>query len=128
MTEVLNLVFPEGIVDLITELVPQDPEIEWESLYGSTTIYMTKHFITYGGGPDGGYVYFYKEREVGWYSWERNWGTPPVYTKVDGQIALCFGDSELIAVVPLDYEPPEDEETIIASEEWSEMISTEDNE
>ena len=128
MTEVLNLVFPEGIVDLIAELVPQDPEVEWESLYGSTTIYRTKHFITYGGGPEGGYVYFYREREAGWYSWERNWGTPPVYTKVEGQIAFCFGDSELIAVVPHDYEPPEDEEIIIASEDWSELISSDNKE
>ena len=124
MVEVLNQVFPDGVVDLIAELVPEDPEIEWEEVFGSTVIYKTKHMITYGGGPEGGYVYFYREREAGWYKWERGWFQEPRYTKVDGQVAIWFDDGvERIAVVPDDYEPDEDEEIIICSDEWSETIS-----
>jgi hypothetical protein len=126
MAEVLNQVFPEGIVNHIAELIPRDPEIEWETVFGSTVIYKTKHMITYGGGPEGGYVYFFREREAGWYSWRRDWFQPPVYTKVEGQVAIWWDDGvERIGVVPHDYEPPEDEEIIICSDEWSEMISDE---
>ena len=124
MVEVLNQILPEGVVDQIAELIPEDPEIEWDTTYGSTVIWRTKHFITYGGGPEGGYVYFYRERERGWYKWERGWFQEPTYTKVDGQVAIWFDDGvERIAVVPHDYEPDEDEDIIICSDEWSEMIS-----
>jgi len=95
----------------------------WVS-FSITVIWRTKHFITYGGGPEGGYVYFYRERERGWYKWERGWFQEPTYTKVDGQVAIWFDDGvERIAVVPHDYEPDEDEDIIICSDEWSEMIS-----
>jgi hypothetical protein len=57
MVEVLSQILPEGVVEQIAELIPEDPEIEWETTYGSTVIWRTKHFITYGGGPEGGYVY-----------------------------------------------------------------------
>ena len=70
MVEVLNQILPEGVVDQIAELIPEDPEIEWDTVYGTTVIWRTKHTITYGGGPEGGYVYFYRERERGWYKWE----------------------------------------------------------
>ncbi len=36
------------------------------NFYGSVNIYKTEHVVTYGGGPEGGYVYFYKERDPGW--------------------------------------------------------------
>ena len=39
MVEVLSHVFPEGVVDHIAELIPEDPEIEWETVFGSTVIY-----------------------------------------------------------------------------------------
>jgi len=53
MVEVLSQILPEGVVDHIAELIPEDPEIEWETVYGSTVIWRTKHMITYGGGPEG---------------------------------------------------------------------------
>ena len=40
--------------------------------------------ITYGGGPEGGYVCFFREREPGWYSWARGWGAEPTYTLIRG--------------------------------------------
>ena len=121
MVEVLNQVLPEGIVDHIAGLIPEDPEIEWETVYGSTMIHKTKHFITYGGGPEGGYVYFYREREAGWYKWERGWFQQPTYTKLDGTIAIWWDDDvERIGVVPNDYEPPEDEDITIMTADFME--------
>ena len=116
MVEVLTQFFPDAIVDNIAAYAA--PEIEWETVYGSTMIYKTKHIITYGGGPEGGYVYFYKEREPGWYAWERDWFKPPSYQKVDGQIAIWWDDrTERIGLVPHDYEPDEDEDITIMSAE-----------
>ena len=108
MTEMLNELFPDDIAENIAEFMPV--VIEWATVHGSTEIYKTKHIITYGGGPEGGFVYFYREREAGWYSWDRGWFQSAVYTKVDGQIAIWLDDDvERIGVVPHDYEPGEDE-------------------
>ena len=39
--------------------IPMDEdEDEWETLYGFTEIYQTQHYLTSGGGPEGGYVFF----------------------------------------------------------------------
>ena len=109
MTEILNQLFPDDIAVNIAEYIP--PPIDWTTVYGSTVIYKTKHIITFGGGPDGGFVYFYREREAGWYSWTRDWFRSPVYTKVDGKIAIWWDDDgvEKISVVPPDYEPDADD-------------------
>ena len=74
-------VFDESIVQNIQDFLPTDPDPleDFETLYGSIRIYQTKHYITYGGGPEGGYVYFYKEREAGWYKWHCDWGQKPTY-------------------------------------------------
>ena len=77
MVEALRYIMPDGVVEDIDAFIPRRPEIEWEAVYGSTTIYATQRFITHGGGPGGGYVYFYRERPAGWYRWERSWGAPP---------------------------------------------------
>ena len=38
------------LIDRIHDYVPVDPEeIEWETLYGWTMIYQTKHYLTHGG-------------------------------------------------------------------------------
>ena len=110
MAELLNQLFPEGIAENIADFI-LPPPIEWTTVYGSTKIYQTKHIVTYGGGSEGGFVYFYREREAGWYSWGRGWFQPAVYTKVDGKIAIWWDDDvERIGVVPHDYEPDEDED------------------
>ena len=54
MAQVLRSVFPEELIDHIAALMPEDHRIEWETVYGATLIYRTKHFVTYGGGPEGG--------------------------------------------------------------------------
>ena len=121
MVEVLTRFFPDAIVDNIAAYAATE-EIEWETVYGFTMIYKTKHIITYGGGPEGGYVYFYKEREPGWYAWERDWLTTPTYKKLDGQIAIWWGDgTEKIGVLHRDYEPSEDDDITIMRAELMEM-------
>ena len=104
MVEALLHILPLDIVDRIADLVPRRPEVEWETVYGITVIYKTRHIITYGGGPEGGYVYFYKERCPGWYKWERTWGTEPTYTKIpSGQVATTWiDDTEYIGILPDD--------------------------
>jgi hypothetical protein len=107
--EILNeLNLPSEIVQRIAEYAEEDvlDTLDWEAVCGTTIIYRTKHVLTYGGGPEGGYVYLYKEREAGWYEWRRDWGTPPTYTKVDGMLVQRFDeqDVELIAVAPYDFE------------------------
>ena len=113
MAEVLRQFLPDGVVGNIEAFIPRRPEVEWETLYGSTTIYETKHFLTYGGGPEGGFVYFYRERPAGWYRWERDWGTEPTYTKIPGgQVATAWiDDVEKIGILPDDdYDWDEDED------------------
>ena len=114
----LNL-FGESIAQNIQELIPKDPPVEWETQRGTTRIYQTKHYITYGGGPEGGYVYFYREREAGWYKWERDWFKPPSYTKIDGTVAMTIMDdgSERIGALPENWE-----EVVEFDEDWHVII------
>ncbi len=59
--------------------------MDWKTVYGIVNIYKSKHIVTYGGGPEGGYVY--KERDPGWYRWRRTWFQSPAYTKMlTGQV------------------------------------------
>ena len=96
------------LVDRIHDYIPADADdIEWETLYGWTTIYQTKHYITYGGGPEGGYVYFFRERQAGWYRWSRDWMQEPKYELITtGQIAIRHSEDEdeNIAILPPDWE------------------------
>ena len=113
MVEALLHVLPLGIVDHVAGIIPRRPEVEWETVYGITVIYKTRHIITYGGGPEGGYVHFYKERPAGWYRWERAWGPEPTYTKIaGGQVATAWiDDVEKIGILPDDdYDWDEDED------------------
>lgn len=115
MTEVLSSLIPPEVVANIEAFLPEpawDEDLEWHHIYGTTTIYRTKHFITYGGGPEGGYVFFFRERSPGWYRWHRGWGGEPTYEKVDGFLLQKFDEDgcEYVAEVPDDYEydGPED--------------------
>ncbi len=100
--------------------------IEWETLYDKVRLWETSHYITYGGGPEGGYVYFYREREPGWYSWNREWFQEATYTKIDeGQVVFRIDEDggEFIAVVPDDWEYEQDEEEVIIIGDGEEMQS-----
>ena len=64
---------------------------DWKTLYGSTEISGVKHLLTYGGGGEGGFVFFYQSRAPGWHSWDRNWFKPPSYQKIDDRIYISSG-------------------------------------
>ena len=117
MTLAFANVFDDSILQNIQDFIPQET-IEWDNLYGKCHIYRTDHYITYGGGPEGGYVYFYREREPGWYSWNRGWLGKPTYAKIEGVVVFRIDEdgSECIAVVPngrWEYEADEDETIIV---------------
>ena len=90
---------PTPVVLNVAAFVP----IDRDSLYGNTTIDGVKHFVTYGGGPEGGYVYFPGQ---GWKKWHRDWFQEASYAKVQhGQVAFLINadGSEEIAVIPFDW-------------------------
>ena len=67
------------------ELCGFDQRNDWtrfNGLYGWTMIGPTgkvKHYITYGGGPEGGIVHF---KGKGWYIWHRSWDVACTYLKI----------------------------------------------
>ena len=116
MTLAFANVFDDSIIQNIQDFLPQRLMI-WETLYGKCRIYQTDHYITYGGGPEGGYVYFYREREAGWYSWHRDWFTEMIYTKLDDRRVVVFrideDGCEFVAVVSHMWEYDQDDDEII---------------
>ena len=63
MAKVLLNVFDVDVVHNIHESIPRRPYVDWEVIGGFTMLYKTKHLVTYSGGGEGGYVYFYLERQ-----------------------------------------------------------------
>ena len=102
MAVALLSVFDVDVVQNIHDFIPRRPDVEWEEIAGYTMIYKTKHLQTYSGGPEGGYVYFYKERLPGWYKWNRGWGSEPCYAYIDDGVvaAKWTGDVEYTNVLP----------------------------
>ena len=106
MALALMNIFDEAIVERIQDFIPDDPPNpldDFDHLLGTVQIYQTKHFVTHTGGPEGGFVYFYKERPAGWYSWSRTWGEPPSYQKIETGVVLllsCPDGSERIGLAP----------------------------
>ena len=123
MTLAFANLFDDIILQNIQDFIPQQT-VEWETLYGKCRIHKTEHYITYGGGPEGGYVYFYREREPGWYSWNRDWLERPTYTKIDEGVVvfkITEEGSEFIAVVPDGWEYEQDEDGVIIIGDDEEM-------
>ena len=112
MAEVLANVLPDGLIEHITDFIGDG--LDWDYVYGTTTIYETQHIVTYGGGPEGGFVFFFREREPGWYSWERDWFQEPTYKKLDGILVQKFTEdgAEYVAVAPRGY-ATEDEDVYV---------------
>ena len=108
MSAALKSVFDSHVVANILAFVPLD-DFQIETLYGFTHINGVKHYITYGGGPEGGFVYFTsKRRNRGrWYRWNREWFAKAGYARVEtGQVAFLIHDdgSEQIAILPDNWE------------------------
>ena len=112
MAEVLANVLPDGLIEHIADFIGDG--LDWDYVYGTTTIYETQHIVTYGGGPEGGFVFFFREREPGWYSWERDWFQEPTYKKLNGILVQKFTEdgTEYVAVAPRDFET-EDEDVYV---------------
>ena len=127
MNTALKRVFESGVVNNIIAFVPVD-NFEIDTLFGFTHIHGVKHYITYGGGPEGGFVYFASQRpgESSWFKWHRDWFKEAVYTKVlEGQVAfLIHADgSEQIAILPDSWDRTVNlealAETVIIADAWT---------
>ena len=111
------------LIDRIYDFLPTEPEIVWETLYGTDRIYETEHWCTYGGGPSGGYVYFYKERPRGWYRWSWSGLREPVYEPITSGIMVwkhAYDEDEKCAIIPDNYEElgiELDEDTMIMDDD-----------
>ena len=106
MAVALLTVFDVDVIQNIHDFIPRRPNVDWEEIAGYTMIYKTKHLQTYSGGPEGGYVYFYKERLPGWYKWNRSWGREPTSAYIDAGVVAVKRTSNLeyIGVLPNNYE------------------------
>ena len=106
MAVVLLSVFDEYVVHHIHDFIPRRPNVDWEELGGFTMIYTAMHLVTYTGDGDGGYVYFSKERLLGWYRCHRSWGRGPTFAYTDfGIVAVKWiGDVGYIGVILYNYE------------------------
>jgi len=52
-------------------------------------------------------VYFYKEREAGWYKWHRDWGQKPTYEKIEAGVVamITYPDGwERIGILPENWD------------------------
>ncbi len=123
MISVSAAVLNVSIIQNIQDYIPQRFS-DWEALYGKFCIYQTDHYITYGGGPEGGYVIFYREQQAGWYYWNKDWHGKPEYTKIDeGIVAFRIDEDgcEFVAVVPDMWQQEQDEDEVIIIGDDEEM-------
>ena len=104
-------VFDESIVQNIQDFLPADPDPleDFETLFATNYIDQTEHYITnYATGwSQGGYVYFYKEREAGWYKWHCEWEQKPSYEKIEEGVVAIITDpdgSMRIGILPDNWE------------------------
>jgi len=107
----MSNILPAAIAQHISEYAEDVEEEyeEWETIYGCAEIYDVKHFVTYGGGPEGGYVFFQEplpDIEPGWYRWHRTWFQPPSYTPLEPHETVIYknDDCEGVRVVDSSYQ------------------------
>ena len=108
MNTALKSVFDSNVLANIAAFVPED-NFEIDTLFGFTHIGGVEHYITYGGGAEGGFVYFTSQRpgKSSWFTWHRDWFKEAVYTKVKkGQVAFHMHSdgSEQITILPDTWE------------------------
>ena len=66
MVVALMSMLDERILDTIDKYVDKRPTSDGKPAYGFKFIYTAAHYITQRGNPSGGYVYFFRERRLGW--------------------------------------------------------------
>jgi len=64
MSVALKNKLADNEVDLINEYYDRRKPLEWQELLAYKFINNVKHWITYGGNPHGGFVYFYKVQKM----------------------------------------------------------------
>ena len=88
---------------------------EPKTLYGFAHIgNHDRHYLTYGGGPEGGMVKTYGD---GWCVWHRDWGTRATYTKIPEELEIVYKNDDGHGAIKMvlckhgydDYELGEDE-------------------
>ena len=77
------------------EMLKFDPRhdwSEWQTLYGLAHVGRhDRHYLTYGGGPEGGIVKGYRD---GWYIWHRDWGTGATYTRIPEELEIIYKNDD----------------------------------
>ena len=67
---------------------PRNDWSEWQTLYGFSHIGRhDRHYLTYGGGPEGGVMKIWAD---GWYVWERKWGTRATYLRILDELEIIY--------------------------------------
>ena len=120
------------------ELCSFDQRNDWtrfNGLFGWTMIGprgKVKHYITYGGGPEGGIVHL---KNRGWYVWHRSWGVAVTYLKVPDGLdpVYYYGEDgvERVKLITGDYECGDDEhlwDDILECQEENESEESESEE
>ena len=104
---------------------------EWHTLYGFAHIGRhDRHYLTYGGGPDGGIVKLWAD---GWYVWERNWGTRAIYIRIPDELEVIYKNDDGHEAIKLvmakhNYELGENEFYLIYFEDIDWRYTIEDSE
>ena len=108
------------------ELCSFDEGTDWtryQKLYGWTKIRKVKHYLTYGGGPEGGVVRF---RRGGWHVWHRDWGGRADYVEIPEELEVVYYDNEngveAVKLVPNDYQTGD------CDRFWDEILEGQDEE
>ena len=71
---------------------PRTDWSEWQTLYGlAHTGNHDRHYLTYGGGPEGGIV---KQFGGSWFGWHRGWGTRATYTRIPDALEIIFTNDD----------------------------------
>ena len=87
----------------------------WKTLYGFAYIGNHNwHYLTYGGGPEGGIVNKFGD---GWCVWHRDWGARASYTRIPEELEIVYKNDDGHETIELvlykhgcdDYELGEDE-------------------
>ena len=100
-----------------------EEEESWESVYGTTGINGANHIITYGGGPEGGYVMM----NSAWYEWNREWFNLATYRWLVGKKLIwrhLDDEDEKCKVVPYEYRLRKNEHNW-DRQRWNNKISQE---
>lgn len=100
----------ENVVDLINDYYDKRKPLEWEKVITYKYINGFKHWITYEGNPNGGYVYFYKVKKSGWYKWHKRINSKdPVYEWISPRLGYKIeNNTSYLAVLPHDFDPNEE--------------------